>query len=454
MRTTRCGRSLTVVLWLSAGAFLPHVASAQSPQGGMRATGAAQPTLSNACTALMKAPSELVRTPEGVALFRFKRELEGLATIFESRVPLEGKEARRMLVVQRGVDSLLEVFVRSSGADGTLGPIIKVPRGDSAITLQGFLLDGATPVEIPGPGAVGGRRSIALDIRALEPQVAAMASAGARIVKSASSTGYLGITLSGSQMRIVTDTGAFTAHCEYPKIEAVDVGSPARAAGLSAGDTVLAYNGRDVVTQTVNYPQLLVPGKVVRVRVRHEGKQREVPVTVRERSVVADDGPAFDNVRIFMTPSRGSLPLPAERSASFEMFFRDGSSSTGLSFGSLFSTSPQGGSPSARVVFGGPIMSSMFGAHMNTIEAELAESLGLEPGVLVMRVQSGSPASEAGLRAGEMIRAVNGVPVHDLATLQRIVNTVGAREVKLTVWGKGGAGTDRSVRIVTVKSRE
>jgi len=125
-----------------------------------------------------------------------------------------------------------------------------------------------------------------------------------------------------------------------------------------------------------------------------------------------------------------------------------------LSFGSLFSTSPQGGSPSARVVFGGPIMSSMFGAHMNTIEAELAESLGLEPGVLVMRVQSGSAASEAGLRAGEMIRAVNGVPVHDLATLQRIVNTVGAREVKLTVWGKGGAGTDRSVRIVTVKSRE
>lgn len=429
---------------VAAGGLVPNAATAQSARPSVRVPTTQRATLSTACTALMNAPSELVRTPEGVALFRFKRELEGLATVFESRVPLEASEARRMLAVQRGVDSLLEVFVRTRSADGTLGPKVKLPRGDSTIIMmRGRPLDGTASVDIVGPSGAGDQRNFELNIRALEPQVAAMASAGARIVKSGASTGYLGVSLSGSQMRIVTDTGVFIAHCEYPMIEAVDVGSPARAAGLTTGDTVLAYNGRDLVAQTVNYPQLLVPGKVVRIRVRRDGKQRELPVTVRERSAIGDDSPAVDNVRVFLTnPSRGTLPLPGERTGSFEMFFRDGSAFTGSSPGLSFSTSP-------NVVLGGSGMSSLFGAQVITVDDELAQSLALEPGVLVMRVQPGSLAAEAGLRAGEMIRAVNGVPIRELAPLLRIVNIAGTREVKLTVWGR-----ETPVRIVKLLSRE
>jgi serine protease Do len=439
-------RMLVGATWAGvvAGGLVPKAAMAQPTRTSVRTTSTLRPPLSNACAALMNAPSELVRTPEGVALFRFKRELEGLATVFESRVPLEASEARRMSAVQRGVDSLLEVFVRSRSADGTLGPKMKLPRSDSTvITMRGRPLDGMASVEIVGSTAAGGQRNFELNIRALEPQIAAMASAGARIVKSGSTAGYLGVSLSGSQMRIVTDTGVFIAHCEYPMIEAVDVGSPARAAGLTTGDTVLAYNGRDLIAQTVNYPQMLIPGKVVRIRVRRDGKQRELPVTVRERTALGDESPGVNNVRVFLTnPSRGALPVPAERTGSFEMFFRDGSTFTGSSSGSGFSSSP-------NIVLGGSGTSSLFGAQLVAVDDELAQILTLEPGVLVTRVQPGSPAAEVGLRVGEMIRAVNGVPVRELAPLLRIVNASGAREVKLTVWGR-----ETPVRIVKLPSRE
>jgi len=74
----------------------------------------------------------------------------------------------------------------------------------------------------------------------------------------------------------------------------------------------------------------------------------------------------------------------------------------------------------------------------------------VEPGVLVLRVPMGTPAAEAGLRPGEVIRAVNGVPVRDMTPLRRALgNTSGAsgsRDVKLTVSARGAAP-----RIVTVR---
>jgi S1-C subfamily serine protease len=66
--------------------------------------------------------------------------------------------------------------------------------------------------------------------------------------------------------------------------------------------------------------------------------------------------------------------------------------------------------------------------------------------VLVMRVQPGTPASEAGLRAGEVILAVNGSPVRELPPIQRAISAAGVRDVKLTV-----SGRDTPPRIVTIR---
>jgi S1-C subfamily serine protease len=61
-------------------------------------------------------------------------------------------------------------------------------------------------------------------------------------------------------------------------------------------------------------------------------------------------------------------------------------------------------------------------------------------------VNSGSPSAEAGLRTGDLILAVNGVPTRELALLRRAINTAGARDVKLTVTRK-----DAPARIVTLR---
>jgi len=61
------------------------------------------------------------------------------------------------------------------------------------------------------------------------------------------------------------------------------------------------------------------------------------------------------------------------------------------------------------------------------VDEEFTQTLGLEPGVLILKVPPGTPAAEAGLRAGEVLRSVNGTAVRDVATLRRLLQTSGPR---------------------------
>jgi serine protease Do len=260
-------------------------------------------------------------------------------------------------------------------------------------------------------------------LRSLEPRMHASNSTG--VVTAASATGYMGVNLSGSQIRMVTDSGVFTAHCDYPMIEAVDVGSPARKADLRAGDTIVAYNNRDIVAYTINYPQLLVPGKPVKVRVKREGKARDVTVTVGERPQEI-----AENV-VRWQPSPGGMITPAP--------VRGGTYWVGPGAAPAMAPMP-------RIVAGNASMIHMFGAQLNAVDEEFGSRLGLEPGILVLEVNKDSPAAAAGLRPGELILAVNGVPTRELVFLQRAVRASGARDVKLTVTAK-----DAPARIVTIR---
>lgn len=379
--------------------------------------------LTETCASLISGPSELVRTPEGKAVLRLKRELDGVSMIVSQRgATADGIDARRLSEMQRGVDSIMHVVVRYANPDGSLGPAITVTRADSLpMVVNGKTLNGRLLVEsMDGPmrAARPEFEKLFLSLRALEPQVAEMARS---VASNGAPSGYLGLSLSGSQIRLVTDSGSFTSHCDYPMIEAVDVPSPARAAGLLAGDTVIAYNGRDVMAQAVNYPQLLVPGKVVRIKVRREGKVKEMPVTVESR-------PQELTERFMFQTPRPGMPLlpPPDAPVSGNMVFRF--------------------SPSAGVIAANATSAQMLGAQLNAMDDEFAQSLGVEPGLLVMKVQSGSPAAEAGLKPGEVIRTVNGTAVREIAAMRRAIAVPGAHEVKLTV-----SARDAAPRVVTIR---
>lgn len=416
-------RFLSVTTALAVVGWSPAPLAAQTAQPARTPRVVAGRPLTGACSALSSTPSDLVRTPEGMAVLRLKRELDGAAMVFVQKgVPVEGTDARRMAEMQRGVDSLMQVMVRTRGADGPGEHTVIMRRGDSVATVRTRIVEGR-PLEgrLPFEMADSSNKRVEIFLRSIEPQVKELAAASARVTGTASTAGYLGVNMSGAQIRNVSDSGVFTAHCDYPVIESVELGSPARAAGLEAGDTILAYNGRDVVTQVVNYPQLLVPGKVIKVRVRRDGKTRELPVTVAERP--RDQAEPF----VFrVSPSRAA-----------------GDGRRVMSSNGVVVTS---GSATPSVVAGNASTAFVLGAQLNAIDDEFAQSLGLEPGLLVMRVQSGSPVAEAGVRVGEVIRAMNGAPVRELEPLLRAVRAPGAHEVRFTVVARAASPRNVIVR--------
>ncbi|MEK1892079.1 MAG: DegQ family serine endoprotease [Rhizobium sp.] len=80
------------------------------------------------------------------------------------------------------------------------------------------------------------------------------------------------------------------------------------------------------------------------------------------------------------------------------------------------------------------------GATFDAVTSEVAEALGLNKarGALVVKVSDGSPAAKAGLRAGEIVTAVDGIAVeHPDALLYRLTTAGLGKSVQLTVVENG-----------------
>ncbi|MBY0490417.1 MAG: PDZ domain-containing protein [Gemmatimonadaceae bacterium] len=392
-------------LWQSAAAQSTTVKSTVR----MRA-----PAMANACEELASSPSALAQAPEGLALLRLKRELEGAVETLQRNQQLQREQVRQLSQVQRGVDSAMQVVVRYFGRNGAPEEVVTIRRGDSArvVTPQGrtietrsLFLSFDSTMRAVGPAMIRGMGpAVDVMVRALQPQVAALAGAAEAQIAERAPSGYVGVSLSGAQVRLVTPEGVVTSHCEYPLVESVDAGSPAEKAGLAAGDTVVAYNGRDVTQQAINYSEMLVPGSTLRVRVRKSGKPREVPVVVAARR---EEPRKLMMVRVPPPPSAPPVP-PA-------------------------------------VMMSGTGVAVLAGAQFSTIDDDFASTLDLEAGVLVLRVPPGTPAAEAGLRAGEVVVRVNGQRVRDVAALRRAI--AGGGDVKLGVQSRAGE------RLVVLRGR-
>ena len=426
---------LAALAGLAATGLMAGALDAQTPVSGRsRATvkrvAPGTVTGTNVCTELESSPSPLVHAPEGLALLRLKRQLESAALTLEQQQQLERDQLQRIAQVQRGMDSLMQVVVRFT-RDEHAERVERAPVYAPPVTGRRMFVtvdSGNGPVTIDMEAMMRGgapvvRRTfdstfvliapqVNRIIRALQPQVAAFAGEAEAALPGAlvAPSGYMGLSLSGAQIRIVTPDGVMTSHCEYPLVETVDVGSPAARAGLSAGDTLVAYNGRDVMQAAVNYAELITAGSTVKVRVRRAGRPREVPVQVDARR----DESAAAPVRLMLrgTPDR-SAPFPPQ--LSLQMF------------------SPNG-------------VAVLAGAQFATMDVDFAQSLGLEPGVLVLRVPAGTPAADAGLKAGDVVRTVNGLAVRDVNVLRRVMQ--GARDARLQVQARGAAP-----RVVTIGGR-
>jgi serine protease Do len=88
----------------------------------------------------------------------------------------------------------------------------------------------------------------------------------------------------------------------------------------------------------------------------------------------------------------------------------------------------------------GSVSRGWIGVQIQPVTSDIADSLGLKKaeGALVAEPQANGPASKAGIESGDVITAVNGVPVKDARELARTIGGFApGNTVKLNVLHKG-----------------
>lgn len=232
--------------------------------------------------------------------------------------------------------------------------------------------------------------------------------------------GWIGIVVSGAPREThIEGNELMMRFLSYPEIASVDPSSPAQRAGLAPGDTLLAYDGRDVRGTDISMTKLLRPNSRVTIRVKRDGRIKELPVVVAE------------------APSRIRLRKEEENREAGQSWFYTTSPDVArmprlapaapMVPRAAPPTAPPGmaTAPTAPVVLTLPrpygFAPGVAGAQLVTITDGMKRSLGLQSGVLVATVPVGTPADESGLKEGDVIIRVDRQPVRTVVQVWQIV---------------------------------
>lgn len=387
----------------------------------------------NLCAQEERAGERLARVPEGFALLRMRSELDAVSRL-ESVRPAGRTTAGRasteqLATVRREVDTL-------------------VRRLDALLASAPM----ADPSYATGVARAEARRVLSGRVRELVPTVDAVVDAAlARVdgVPVRAPSGYLGLTMSSVPLRSSLQAGYIVSYCDYPVVESVDPGSPAERAGLATGDTILAFNRRDVRAGMVDYTTLLEPGRRIAVRVRRDGRVRDAALTVGTRPeptavrlYARAMGAPVRTIELEAAP-RTAVGLAAELAG----VRTDGEPARVVSMAPAPAAVRATPSPVMLTIFTGDDDAMVGGAQLKSLGAELRAALSLPEGVLVLQVLPGTPASASGLREGDVIREANGAVVRAVRDVRAaLTSALQARTLALRV-----ARSDASERTVTMK---
>ena len=248
----------------------------------------------------------------------------------------------------------------------------------------------------------------AMAVSALAPGLdAAAAGAQARVVRRAQEPrsvspgrGRLGVSL-----RELDEQDAKTARLPSPAgalVEEVAEGSAADAAGLRKGDVIVEFDGERVrsARQLTRLVQETADGRKVAAVVVRDGQKTTVNLELR-------DGGASVFEKLHELEEWG-------RSFAYELPVR-----------------PARPAPRADVrppafwgdnLFGGG--AGRLGITVDDLSPQLAEYFGTKDGVLVTSVQDDSLGARAGLKAGDVITALDGSTIESPAELRRRLQTM------------------------------
>jgi serine protease Do len=190
-------------------------------------------------------------------------------------------------------------------------------------------------------------------------------------------------------------------------IETVTPDSPADKAGMKAGDAITEFDG-ERVRSTLQFSRLVretPSGRSAQVVLSRGGQRVTVTVTVApSRSAFGDEV----HMRLFDTPrARLAIPTPPPPPAAPR------------------APRPPGVAPVFPMdLFGRVRNTGRLGITTEDLDTQLAEYFGVKEGVLVKSVTQDSAASKAGLKAGDVITAINGRHVYDSSDISRALDRV------------------------------
>ena len=96
----------------------------------------------------------------------------------------------------------------------------------------------------------------------------------------------------------------------------------------------------------------------------------------------------------------------------------------------------------ADLIANGHVVRGWLGVQIQPVTADIAQSVGLDTaaGAIVTKPQLDSPASKAGIVAGDIILAVNGETVGDARTLARVISALNPESnARIGIWRNGKA---------------
>jgi S1-C subfamily serine protease len=188
------------------------------------------------------------------------------------------------------------------------------------------------------------------------------------------------------------------------RVTGVSGDMPASRAGVAEGDVVVEFDGERVrsAQQFARLVRETAPGRAVEMSVLRDGARRQLPVIPEQRGAVdrAITVPTAPQAYTFSAPFRGRAATQP-----FENLW-------------IFPGNP------ARL-----------GVSVAPVSGQLAEYFGVTGGVLVQEVVEDSPAARAGLRAGDVIREVDGTAVSTQADVVSAIGRAGdgaSLEIQIT----------------------
>jgi S1-C subfamily serine protease len=192
----------------------------------------------------------------------------------------------------------------------------------------------------------------------------------------------------------------------YPVVASVDPESPAKTAGLVAGDTILAYNDVDANSDPLAVKRFLKPGQRLVVKIRRNGL-RNLTLTVAKRT----SRTPYNQTITMSTAESGAMPL-AE------------------------------GAPAGPIAIAAPAArgqeAPFAGAYLARLNAGLANALNVRPsGVLVVDVGNGSPAMRSGLRPGDVITRADSITVESPLGIMTAMRLAAGHSITLSVTRRG-----------------